>query len=527
MTDPNQQNDDDWELFDDLSPAKGSAPDDYAAKLQRDLQNLDEPIRDSNTGQAGPLPTPTRSDRDKGSSKSSSRPQTPQPKEPAMSPSRYESPRNYEPPQHNEGSGGLWLLLAGGGIFVALVVLLVVLGFRMVGGGDDVSVAVEESHDGEAATSAETAPPSPDPPRKDDPTVRVSPAPPATLPAASQVEIGVAYGSEKRRWFEEAVKLFAAAPEGRGIRVNLMKMGSLEGAHAVLDGNQKIHVWCPASSMYRDVFAQEWQIRHSGDPIYKEKVLALTPMVFVMWQERYAAFEQKYKEVNFNTIAEALQAAGGWDGIAGKPQWGLFKFAHTHPLRSNSGLQALVLMAYDQQQKSNDLQVADIVQPDFQKWLGGLERGVSGLRESTGDMMEEMVRRGPSSYDAVMVYESVAIEFMKYAEGRWGRLQVVYPAHNMWNDNPYYILRTDWTTDDHHRAAEVFLDFLMSRPIQEKSLVHGFRPGNVEVPVLGEESPFAKYEKFGLRVELPTMCDMPSPQVINNLQQTWQRSAGG
>ena len=33
--------------------------------------------------------------------------------------------------------------------------------------------------------------------------------------------------------------------------------------------------------------------------------------------------------------------------IAGKPEWGLFKFGHTHPDQSNSGLLTLVLMAYE------------------------------------------------------------------------------------------------------------------------------------------------------------------------------------
>ena len=44
--------------------------------------------------------------------------------------------------------------------------------------------------------------------------------------------------------------------------------------------------------------------------------------------------------------------------------------------------------------------------------------------------------KGPSSYDAVFVYESVAIDYLKNAEGRWGALHIIYPAYNMWNDNP-------------------------------------------------------------------------------------------
>jgi ABC-type Fe3+ transport system substrate-binding protein len=278
--------------------------------------------------------------------------------------------------------------------------------------------------------------------------------------------------------------------------------------------------------MYRDVFETEWGIRHAGDPVVDEEMLALTPMVFVMWHERYEAFAQEYQHLDFRTVAEALHAQGGWSGIADKPNWGLFKFGHTHPLKSNSGLQALVLMAYDFHQKSANLTVGNIVSPEFQSWLGRLESGVSGLTDSTGDLMKEMVLKGPSAFDSVMVYESVAIDYLKNAEGRWGRLQVVYPDRNMWNDNPYYTLDTPWITPDHRQAAEIFLRFLMSEPIQQLALTHGFRPGNPDVPVKFPESPFMAYEKYGLRIDLPAVCEPPSPQVINNLQQSWQRSTG-
>jgi len=359
---------------------------------------------------------------------------------------------------------------------------------------------------------------------------------PASVPAAAAtasaaaaavpVELGVAYGTEKRRWLEGAVDKFAATPEGRHIKIRLLPMGSLEAAHAILDGNQKIHVWSPASSLYTGVFRNEWQLKHSNNPIAREEMLALSPMVFVMWRDRYEAFAGKYKEISFAAVAQALDVAGGWGAIAQHPDWGVFKFGHTHPNESNSGLASLILMAYDFHNKNRDLTVADVVQPDFQTWLGKLERGVSGLSNSTANLMRDMVLKGPSTFDGVLVYESVAIDFLPNAEGRWGELHVVYPKYNLWNDNPYYILDTEWSTPAHREAAEAFLQFLMSESVQKEALTHGFRPGNAAVPVKFPESPFSKYEKFGLRIDVSTICDPPPPEVINNLQQIWQRAAG-
>jgi hypothetical protein len=345
----------------------------------------------------------------------------------------------------------------------------------------------------------------------------------ASIPS---VEIGIAYGTEKKRWLEWAAVEFAKTDAGKKIKINLIGMGSLEGAQAVLAGNEKIHVWSPASSLYKDVFVQEWGIKRSGNPIVREEPLALSPMVFVFWQERYEPFVKKYGAVNLLTVGEALGERSGWAGIAQKPEWGLFKFGHTHPNESNSGLMTLVLMAYERQKKTAHLELKDILDPAFQSWMTTLEKGVSGLANSTGTMMRDMVLRGPSSYDALFVYENVAIDYLKSAEGRWGELRVAYPSVNMWNDNPYYILDAPWSTTDHRKAAGVFLDFLLSEPVQKRSLEHGFRPGNPVVPIKVPGSPFVEYQRFGLSIDVGQIGENPKAEVINNLLASWQRAVG-
>lgn len=345
-------------------------------------------------------------------------------------------------------------------------------------------------------------------------------------PAGETVEIGVAYGTEKERWLKWAVEQFAETDEGRGIKVDLIPMGSVEGAKAVLSGDERIHVWSPASALYKDVFVQDWQVKHGKNPILKGENLALTPMVFVAWEERYNAFIEKYKELTFKTIGRALQEQGGWEGIAGKPEWGMFKFGHTNPNRSNSGLMALVLMAYDYSDTCGNLTLKNIVDTDFQEWMQKLENGVTGLIDSTGTMMKDMVLKGPASYDVVLVYENTAIDYLKNAEGRWGTLQVVYPRKNAWNENPYYIIDAPWSSDAQRKAAETLLTFLLTEPIQKRSLVHGFRPGNPSVAIKFPESPFVKYEQYGIKIDLHAMCDLPEAEVINNLLASWIRTQG-
>jgi Ca-activated chloride channel family protein len=339
------------------------------------------------------------------------------------------------------------------------------------------------------------------------------------------VEIGIAYGTEKRTWLEWAAQQFAAADEGRRIRVKLIPMGSVESAHAILDGDQRIHVWSPASTLYRETLVRDWDARYRGNPILKEEVLALTPMVFVMWKERFDAFTTRSPGVSLTTIYYAMHAKSGWGRIAGKPEWGVFKFGHTHPNQSNSGLMTLIVLAYEYFGKTSGLAVSDVNSVEFHNFLAWFERGVTGLSNSTGNLMNEMVAKGPSGFDALMVYESVAIDYLRRAEGKWGALQVVYPQYNLWNDNPYCILNTPWTSAEHQQAAETFLKFLMSEPIQQRALDHGFRPGNPLVPVKGADSPFVQFADHGLRLDLPEVCEVPSAEVIDNLQQIWIRNA--
>ncbi len=351
-------------------------------------------------------------------------------------------------------------------------------------------------------------------------------SPPIPVPKAEKkaVQIGIAYGTEKERWLQWAVEEFAKAPQGKNIKVKLIPMGSLEGARAVLSGDERIHVWSPASAMYKDAFVQDWQVKHGSDPIVRGENLALTPMVFVIWEERYQAFLGKFKELSFKTVGEALKEKGGWDAIADKPEWGFFKFGHTDPNRSNSGLMTLVLMAYDYHGLCRDLTLKEILSVPFQDWLQGFERAVGGLVHSTGTMMKDMVLKGPSTYDALMVYENVAIDYLKNAEGRWGTLRVVYPHRNAWNDNPYYILNVPWSSGKQREAANTFLEFLLSEPIQKRSLVHGFRPGNPAVAIKFASSPFVVYQQYGLKIDIPSVCDTPKAEVINNLLASWLRN---
>ncbi len=116
---------------------------------------------------------------------------------------------------------------------------------------------------------------------------------------------------------------------------------------------------------------------NNKSPILKSENLALTPMVLVMWETRRKALLTNYAKLNFQTVSDAMREPGGWGAIAGHAEWGRFKFGHTHPGRSNSGLLALVLMAYEFTHKEYGLSSSDVAATAFQDWLERFERGVA------------------------------------------------------------------------------------------------------------------------------------------------------
>lgn len=359
----------------------------------------------------------------------------------------------------------------------------------------------------------------------DKPRQDAEPSAKQPAPRAQAVSFGIAYGTEKKRWLT-----WAAAEFGREhpeIEVKLIPMGSIEGAQALLRENKDIHVWSPASPLYLDRFVQDWKLKHGRDPIEHDVRLALSPMVFVMWRERYDAFVAKYGQLDFKTISLAISENGGWDAIAQKPEWGLFKFGHTHPNQSNSGLMTLMLMAYHYHGKSKGLSNKEVLDAGFQKWLKEFESGVNWEQHSTGTLMEQMVLRGPSTFDCVSVYENVAGDYLENAAGRWGDIKVVYPSLNMWNDNPYLIIDAPWSSQEQRKAARIFAEFLMRENIQQVALDHGFRPGEARVSIKGPTSPFVRYEGYGLKIDIGTLCEPPLGATLSELLLSWQRTTGG
>jgi hypothetical protein len=370
---------------------------------------------------------------------------------------------------------------------------------------------------------------------KDSGTTAIGPESSASAGGAANklpvTEIQFMYSTEKKAWLKEALGRFAALhPE---IAVKTVEKGSLDMVSALVDQGEKPTLISPADDVALNLLTSDWHQKKGNDLIAtdgadKAVPLVITPLVFVAWEDRAAVLSGQDKSLTFTHLRDAIENPKGWLGVGGKADWGFVKLGHTNPTRSNSGLQALILMTYEFHNKRAGIEMSDLLDEKFQAFVKSIEKGVPKFADSTGSFMEEMVLYGPSKYDVVVTYENLAVQHIPNAQGRWGNLRVFYPPQTMWSNHPVAIVNGDWVTPAQRTAAQTLIAYLRDKPEQQRALALGFRPANPEVPVLSADGtgPFKSAEAFGVRVDLGTVVEPPPGPVIRNLMELWSRQVG-
>lgn len=275
------------------------------------------------------------------------------------------------------------------------------------------------------------------------------------------------YGSEKQKWIESVTKDFHAAgiktQAGRPIHVQALPMGSGDCVNEVLSGKRKPHLISPASAAFLKLGTAESQTK-TGKPLVGEPVnLVLSPVVIAMWEPMAKALGWPAQAVGWKDIQQMATHPQGW-AAKGFPQWGAFRFGHTHPEYSNSGLISVLAEVYAASGKVRGLELADVAQPATAEYLKQIESAVVHYGESTGFFGRKMFSGGPQYLSAAVLYENMVIESSS-EKGLPFPLVAIYPKEGtFWSDHPAAIVDRDWVTPEHREAAKKYLDFLTARP---------------------------------------------------------------
>jgi ABC-type Fe3+ transport system substrate-binding protein len=354
------------------------------------------------------------------------------------------------------------------------------------------------------------------------------------LPDPKPIVVQVLYSTEKAEWIQEAKRRFEATRpkiRGRPIQLEMEASGSREMYLAILDGAAQPDLISPASMLQISLLDDLSKTKFGASVVTPKdtslcRPMLTSPVVLVAWAERAQVLWGDDPNGNmWLRLHDALTDPKGWEAFD-HPEWGYIKFGHTNPLKSNSGFQTILLMTYNYLDKTSGLTSADILaNPEYQQWIIEFESTISKFGDSTGTYMNEIVAYGPSQYDVVTVYEATAIWQIENAVGRYGELRIYYPPATSLSDHPFCVLQADWVTPEQSEAAEVFLNFLSGREMQELALnEYGFRPTDKSIALDNPESPFLQYIDSGVQLDIPPEVEVPPGDVLQTLLDFWQRN---
>jgi Ca-activated chloride channel family protein len=162
--------------------------------------------------------------------------------------------------------------------------------------------------------------------------------------------------------------------------------------------------------------------------------------------------------------------------------------------------------------------LADVNNPKTQEFVRGIENSVVHYGSSTGFFGRKLFESGPEYLSAAVLYESMVVESYKQPNTMPFPVVAIYPKEGtFWSDHPAGIVNREWVTPERKEAAQVFINYLLAQPQQQKALSYGVRPGSTDVPV-----GIPIDDAHGVDPKQPlTTLEVPTPDVIAAIQQQW------
>jgi Ca-activated chloride channel family protein len=336
------------------------------------------------------------------------------------------------------------------------------------------------------------------------------------------LELIFPYGSEKEGWINEVTSAFNREnhklSDGRPIYVRAIPLGSGETIDEILAGRLQAHIASPASAAFIKLGNAESRAKYGHDLIANTDNLLLSPVVIAMWKPMAEAIGWGAKPIGWSEILALARNPKGWASY-NFPQWGQFKFGHTHPQYSNSGLISLIAEVYAASGKTKGLVPGDLAKPKTAEFLNAIEGSVVHYGSSTGFFGRKMFDNGPQYLSAAVLYESMVVESYGQSAKMPFPVVAVYPKEGtFWSDHPIGVVERDWVTPDHRAAAKIYIQYLLAKPQQEKALNFGFRPASVDIAVGAPIDP-----AHGVDPKEPkTTLETPSAEIIHGILNLWQ-----
>jgi len=303
---------------------------------------------------------------------------------------------------------------------------------------------------------------------------------PTPLPEGT-ILVSIASSNTKRNWLDEVVENFNeegfTTSDDMAIVADVEHVTSGGSMNAILDGNLKPVVWSPGDPSWVEQINITWQQRNNR-PINSDECrpTVYAPLGFGMWRPMAEALGWPDEEIGWDTIVELAADPDGWASY-GRPEWGQFRFGHTHPGYANSGLLSMTAFVHGVVNSEGQLAPAQVYEAEDA--MRALEQNTSKYGRQAPALLELMASQGPSFLHAAAVPEADTVRFnVERSDELAFPLAFIFPSGGtIWANHPYCILdNAEWVTDGQAEAAEIFRDYLLERERQELAVDNYLRP---------------------------------------------------
>ena len=346
--------------------------------------------------------------------------------------------------------------------------------------------------------------------------------------SSNPVTLTMYYGSEKQAWISDVVKDFNSrgitACDGP-ITVNAIPVGSGQSMQEIVNGTIQPDIWSPAGSVWLTLINAMWNAKHGSNLIGTGATdapsLVLSPVVIAMWKPEAEALGWPDKPIGWSDIATLSTNPQGWAAY-GHPEWGDFKFGHTNPTTSNSGLDAVIAEHYAATGKVRGLSISDVNNPKTADFVANVESSIIHYGDSTGFFADKMFSNGPNYLSAAVMYESLVVEAndgKTYPHLAYPVVAIYPKEGTFYSDHPFAIPQASWVTPAKRTSALAFRNFLLAPAQQQKALQYGFRPANVNIAVAAPIDAAHGVDPG----EPKTLLQTPSADIVNAVETSWSQ----
>jgi Ca-activated chloride channel family protein len=303
------------------------------------------------------------------------------------------------------------------------------------------------------------------------------------------VAIDIASSNTKEDWMNAVVAKFnqeqRKLSSGEVIFVRVSHVTSGGSQSAILDNKSQPTVWSPGDQSWIDGANQVWRDR-TGRPLIAESCPAtvLAPIGFAMWRPMAEVLGWPEKPISWDDLVKLSSDPQGWASV-GHSEWGQFKFGHTHPDFSNTGLLMLTALAYSTVGQTSGLTASQVYAENVTQAFTSLEQNTYHYGIQNRPLMQLLAVRGPDYLHAVTSSEAEVLKTnADYKDTLRFQLVFIFPAKGTyWSEQPYCILNADWVTDKQREAAKIFRDYLLD-PIQQSMAIDSYlRPVDRSIPL--------------------------------------------